>query len=116
MGYKKLEEISRTDPRFPDKLKEIRSRYFGLSGDSESESFLSTSKAELKEGYCTFFSSTKDITHICDRLPEAIISITDYGNAVSLKLCKTRFRGFSYSFRKDRAENIEETEEENKDG
>lgn len=102
MSFEKLDEISKTDPRFPEKLKEIRDRYFGLAGDPESESFLSTSKVELREGYCVFFSSTKDITHFCDRLPDAILSITDYGHAVSLKLCKTRFRGFSYAFKKDR--------------
>jgi hypothetical protein len=106
MGFEKLEEITKDDPRFQDKLKEVRDRYFGLAGDPESESFLSTSKVELKEGYCTFFSSTKDITRFCDRLPDAILSITDYGHAVSLKLCRTRFRGFSYAFKKDRnAEN-----------
>ncbi len=105
-------EIHKTDPKFTEKLLEIRERYFGTSGDSEAETILAASKIELKEGYFTLFSSNKDISKFIERAPDKILSVRDYGHGVRLKIDKKALRGFHYCLKIDKEDESEEEQGE----
>lgn len=106
-------EIDRSDPKFTDKLLEIRKRYFGTSGDPEAETILGASKIELKEGYFVLFSSNKDVSKFIERAPDKILAFKDYGHGVRLKIDKKALRGFHYCLKIDKEEGAEEEQLEN---
>lgn len=100
----KADEIFRGDKDFDKKMKELEERFAGTSGDSESETILSATKQELKEGYCVMFSTNKDITRMIKRNVGSILSVMDYGYAAQFKIDKKALRGFSYAFKTETGE------------
>ncbi len=92
-------ETTNRDPKFKAKLKEVSDRFAGKAGDEESETIFVINKLDLQDGYVTVSSSNKDITKLCERLGNHIMSIIDCNETVQLKISRLAMRGIQYAFK-----------------
>ena len=90
----------RGDKDFNKVLREIKKRFHGKAGDSESESMIDCNKGDLKEGFVWFYSNNKDAAKLIERSRKFILEIRDHGDhGVHFKMSKEGFRSVITAFK-----------------
>jgi len=89
----------RGDSDFLENVKKIAERFKGKGGGPDAESAVNAHKGDIKEGYVTFWSDNSDITNLLNRSRRYVLSITDFGETVCIRMDKRGFRSFIHSFK-----------------